>query len=209
MALDNELLKKQLDLGLDKLQLDIIEDQRNILVEYVYLLSKWNKQYNLTAIRNESEMMSYHILDALTVAPYVKDKHNLCDIGTGAGIPGIILAIIYPNQKWTLIDGNGKKIRFLIQAKHELGLSNIAPIHSRAEQYQTADCFDGIISRAVGAIEELIKITDHLLCADGCWYAMKGGSPDAELCNVSHPFKVEQLDVPFLDAERHLVTIKR
>ena len=123
-------------------------------------------------------------------------------------MPGLVLAIAYPDKQVTLLDGNGKRIRFLKQVKFELKISNIYPVHSRAEKFQTTDCFDGIISRAVGSITELMSCTKHLLCPQGRWYAMKGNYPDDELSEVSNPYKVERLQVPKLDAARHLVIIE-
>ncbi len=175
---------------------------------YVFMLDKWNHHYNLSAIRKVDQMITHHILDSLAVAPYLKACGRVCDIGTGAGLPGVVLAIYYPQSHFVLLDGNGKKIRFLLQARHDLQITNIEPIQARAENYQTAHCFDGIISRAVGPINELIDCSKHLLCPNGHWYAMKGNYPEAELEGLNYPYCVQRLHVPELESSRHLVIIE-
>jgi 16S rRNA (guanine527-N7)-methyltransferase len=194
--------------GIAKLGLNFDENQIDKLLAYLHLLDKWNHHYNLSAIRDIEQMVTHHILDSLAVSPYLSDCERVLDVGTGAGLPGFVLAVCYPQHHFVLLDGNGKKIRFLVQAKHELKISNIEPVQARAENYQTTDCFNGIISRAVGSINELIDNTKHLLCPHGHWYAMKGNYPEAELKGLTYPHRVERLDVPQLEGSRHLVIIE-
>lgn len=201
-------LHHHLQRGAAQLNLSLTEEQLTKLLDYVAFLDKWNHHYNLSAIREPAQMISHHILDSLSVAPFVGHCQRLLDVGTGAGLPGLVLAICYPQHHFTLLDGNGKKIRFLVQAKHDLGITNIEPLQQRAENYQTTACFDGIISRAVGQIKELLDCSKHLLCPGGHWYAMKGNYPEAELKEVTHSYQVEQLNVPEIEGTRHLVIIE-
>lgn len=194
--------------GAAQLSITLEDDQLDKLLVYVTFLDKWNHHYNLSAIRDPAQMVSYHILDSLAVAPYVANCQRMLDVGTGAGLPGLVLAICYPQHHFTLLDGNGKKIRFLVQAKHDLKITNIEPIQERAENYHTTDCFDGIISRAVGEIKVLLDSSNHLLCPGGHWYAMKGNYPEAELEGLAHPYRVEHLHVPEVEGSRHLVIIE-
>ncbi len=191
-----------------QLGLTLTSSQVQQLLAYVIFLDKWNKHYNLSAIRNIEDMLTHHILDSLAVVPYLQDCSRVLDVGTGAGLPGVVLAITYPQHHFVLLDSNGKKIRFLLQAKHELEMTNIEPIWERAENYRTSNCFDGIISRAVGPLNELIDHTKHLLCPGRHWYAMKGNYPEAQLKELAHQYRVECLDVPELNETRHLVIIE-
>lgn len=189
------------------LKLQLSDIQINKLLEYVALLEKWNKHYNLSAIRSTQQIITHHILDSLSVAPYMTAYQRVLDVGTGAGLPGIVLAICFPEHHFSLLDSNGKKIRFLVQAKYDLKINNINPICARAENYRTEPCFDAIISRALGHIDELIQNTQHLLCATGSWCAMKGVYPELELNEFALSYCVHPLIVPGLDASRHLVMI--
>ncbi|MCB1827070.1 MAG: 16S rRNA (guanine(527)-N(7))-methyltransferase RsmG [Coxiellaceae bacterium] len=175
---------------------------------FLRLLEKWNHAYNLTAIHDFDAMITHHLLDSLAVAPFVKGD-QIIDIGTGAGFPGVPLALCFPDKQFTLLDSNGKKTRFLIQAKTELSISNIEIVQDRAENYQTAACFDAIIFRAVKSIPEMITKTQHLCCKNGQLLAMKAVYPTEELKDVDHPFTVVPLSVPGLEAERHLIIIER
>lgn len=204
----NISLINHLDGGCQHLDLSLTKTQKDLILSYVTLLIKWNKHYNLTAIESPVAVLSHHVLDSLSVLNELTGINRLCDVGTGAGLPGLILAICRPGQSHVLLDGNGKKIRFLVQAIHELGLNNVEAVHARAEDYQTAHCFDGIISRAVGTLAELIRVTQHLRCPQGRWYAMKGQVPIEELQAIQQPYQIKRLDVPMMDAERHLVTIE-
>lgn len=197
-----------LDRGCESLGLSLTIKQKDTLLDYLALLDKWNRHFNLTSIHDPEAMLVQHVCDALSVLPSLSSVQRLLDVGTGGGVPGLVLAICRPEQSHVLLDGNGKKTRFLVQTIHALGLTNVEAVHSRAEDYQTAHCFDGIISRAVGTLEELIHTTQHLLCPQGSWYAMKGQVPMTELQDIKQPYQITRLNVPMLDAERHLVTIE-
>ncbi len=201
-------LNKALHRGIHQLGLSLENDQQQLLLDYLAFLDKWNHHYNLSAIRDIDQMLTHHVLDSLAVAKYISDHRRVLDIGTGAGLPGLVLAVCYPKHHFVLLDGNGKKIRFLVQAKHDLKINNIEPIQERAENFQTENCFDGIISRAVGTINDLIHCSKHLLCPNGHWYAMKGSYPQDELAELTVSYEVAKLDVPLLTAERHLVIIE-
>lgn len=180
------------------------------LAQYVTLLARWNKTYNLTAVRDEMAMVPRHILDSLVVRPYL---HGVCvlDIGTGAGLPGIPLAITEPERTFTLLDSNGKKTRFCLQAASELELANIEVVRERVEDYRPAQGFDTVISRAFSDISAFVAVAQPLLAAGGRILAMKGAFPHAELASLPANVQVRAvhpLAVPGLDAERHLVELE-
>lgn len=185
------------------------------LLAYLALLYKWNKVYNLTAVRDPLEMVTLHLLDSLSVLPYI-DSNNLLDVGSGGGLPGIVLAICKPELQVTTIDTVQKKAIFMRQVKGELGLNNLTVVHARVESYQSVEKFDAIISRAFSDIALFIKLTQHLLVQDGKWLAMKGQVPYEELNDLPKDLpvnlkvklnKVIPLMVAGLDAERHLLII--
>lgn len=178
------------------------------LVEYISLLDRWNQTYNLTSVRNPENMITRHILDSLAIKPYLQGKFIL-DVGTGAGLPGIPLALTNPDCEFYLLDSNGKKIRFVTQAISTLQLTNVQVIQSRVENFTPEICFDTIVSRAFSSIAEFLKLTQHLCCKDGCWLAMKGEYPSAELAELSKEYLVNVYDlkIPGLDAKRHIVKI--
>lgn len=177
------------------------------LLEYAHLLHKWNQTYNLTAVRDLPSIITRHILDSLAIYPWLYGN-RLIDVGTGAGLPGIPLAIAFPSLSVTLIDSNGKKIQFLHEVKRLLSLSNIAIIESRVEEYQPSPGFDTITSRAFSDIKQMIKWTQHLLNPQGVWLAMKGRAPVAELDMLRLPHEVIPYSVPGNDGERCCVIIK-
>jgi len=180
------------------------------LLAYLALLQKWNKVHNLTAVRDPDEMVTLHLLDSLSVLPHVQalSPSRLLDVGSGAGLPGIILALCMPDLQVTTIDAVQKKASFMRQAKAELGIANLDVIAGRVEQHQPSQPYDVVISRAFSEIALFIKLTRHLIAIDGNWLAMKGVNPVEELEAVGMPeAQVAMLHVPGLDAQRHLVTL--
>lgn len=198
--------------GLRQLNLaqSVDEKQKSTLIKYVELLDKWNKTYNLTAVRKPDQMVTRHIIDSLSICPYLRGKHIL-DVGTGAGLPGIPLATIFPERQFTLLDSNNKKTRFVTQAVSELELTNVIVVQSRVENFQTPELFDTITTRAYSAMGDMVNQTSHLLAADGVFLAMKGTDPVAEMEGLPSNYRVEAnhiIRVPGLDEERHLLEIK-
>ena len=197
-----------LDKGLATLEIAATPQQRAQWLAYVQLLAKWNKAYNLTAVRDPREMVSRHLLDSLSVAKHITGN-RLLDVGAGAGIPSIPLAILWPERQLTALDSNGKKTRFMGQARIELGLGNFRVVQSRVEDYQSDVLFDGILSRAYASLADFVRSSQHLLAADGCFWAMKAQLDPAELSDLPKPFKVSaclRLQVPDCNAERHLIS---
>ncbi len=193
--------------------LDVSVDAQQQLLAYLALLHKWNKVYNLTAVRDPQTMVTLHLLDSLSVLPYVKAK-NLLDVGSGGGLPGIVLAICRPDLQVTTIDTVQKKAIFMRQVKGELALSNLTVVHARVENFQPTEKFEAIISRAFSEIALFIKLTQHLLAEDGQWLAMKGQVRHEELKDLPQELKVKlnriiPLQVAGLDAERHLLVIEK
>ncbi len=202
---------KILHLGLEKLGLVLPGDTGRRLLDYVALLDKWNKTYNLTAVRDPVQMITHHILDSLAVQLFLKGP-DILDIGTGAGLPGIPLALACPHYQFTLLDSNAKKTRFVIQAKAELGLANVQVVHERVEKYRPVQKFDTLLTRAFASLTEILRLAGHLLTENGEFLAMKGNYPKDELEQLTSPFKVLEvceLLVPGLDEQRHLVRIGR
>ena len=198
--------------GLRQLNLaqPIDEKQQAKLIKYVELLNKWNKTYNLTAVRKPEQMVTRHLLDSLSICPYLRGK-SVLDVGTGAGLPGIPLAIVFPERQFTLLDSNNKKTRFVVQAVSELELPNVGVVQSRVEEFETEEPFDTITTRAYSAISDMVQQTSHLMARDGIFLAMKGANPIAELEELSSSYVVEEshlINVPGLDEERHLLEIK-
>lgn len=204
-----EELARQLAAGLRDLKLDIASPVRQRLLDYLALLEKWNRAYNLTAVRDRGQMIVRHLLDSLAVVPYIKGP-RIVDVGSGAGVPGIPLALVLPRCHVVLLDSNRKKTRFLIQAVAELRLDNVAVECRRAEDYRPAEGFDTVITRAFATLAEMTAAAGHLCRADGCLLAMKGRYPAEELAGIAPPYRVvavEALQVPGLDAQRYLVRL--
>lgn len=196
---------KLLAAGIAEMGLDVSLETQKKLLQYLSLLNKWNKVYNLTAVRDPLEMVTLHLLDSLSVLPYVKTK-NLLDVGSGGGLPGIVLAICSPQLQVTTIDTVQKKAIFMRQVKGELGLSNLEVVHARVENYQPSEKFEAIISRAFSEIALFIKLTQHLIADNGQWLAMKGQVLEHEFAGLNlAPSKIIPITVASLDAERHLV----
>lgn len=179
-------------------------------MQYLELIQTWNRVFNLTAITNERDMVYLHLIDSLMVIPFLQGQKFL-DVGSGAGLPGIPLAIINPDQEWTLLDKNNKKTRFLTQAISELNLSNVKVEHSRSEDFHPKECFDSILSRAFGTLTMFIDTTAHLLCENGQLIAMKGKYPQDEIRGIPNTFiaKVSRLDIQGMSIERHICILKK
>jgi 16S rRNA (guanine527-N7)-methyltransferase len=201
----------QLGDGLATMGLSLDEDRQEKLLAFLGLLNKWNRAYNLTAVRDEREMVSRQLLDSLSILPWVTADH-LLDVGAGGGLPGIPLAIALPEKRFTLLDSNGKKTRFLNQCVLELGLDNVEVIHGRAEDCSPGEPFVQISSRAFTALENLVNWCGDLLANEGEFLAMKGQFPDDEVAALPAGWQVKSshfLDVPGADGERHLLVIAR
>ena len=178
--------QRQLSQGLAGMGIALDEQQQQRLLDFLALLNKWNRAYNLPAVREPAEMVSRQLLDSLSIAPFIHTDH-LLDVGAGGGLPGIPLAIAFPERRFTLLDSNSKKTRFLTQSVLELGLDNVEVFHGRAEQYQPGKQFSQISSRAFTALENLVNWCGHLLAEDGQFLAMKGQFPDDEVSALPHP----------------------
>lgn len=203
-------LGQQLHTGAQKLGIELTEPQQQALLAYLQLLIKWNKAYNLTAIRVPERMVGLHLLDSLAIHPHIEDANNIIDVGTGAGLPGVVLAIMNPDKKFTLLDSNGKKTRFLVQTKADLKLDNLTVVNDRVEAYQPPQLFDMIISRAFASLADMTRWCKHLLAEGGCFLAMKGQYPQEEISAIAHAYKVlakHELNIPQVEGERHLLTI--
>lgn len=194
--------------GLQELALSFSEEHIIALQAFIKLIAKWNKAYNLTAVRDEPAMAQLHILDSLAVLPHIQGQ-RIADIGTGAGLPGIPLAIMQPETEFVLLDSNSKKTRFVQQAVLELKLNNVRVEHSRVEQFRPVQGFDTVLMRAFASMEEIIALTSHLLAEDGILLAMKGQAAARELEHVTQQYKIIPITVPGIDAERCLVRIER
>lgn len=205
--------------GVTKLDLLLNVEQIKNLLLFVNLVAKWNATHNLTAINDAEEVVIKHLLDSLSVHPYFdKQKYltdqplHIADIGCGAGLPSVPLAIVYPMAHFTLIDANFKKIAFLNEAKRQLNLQNINPIHGRVEQLSDKT-FDLVTCRAFSSLSNFVNMTQHLLDTNGIWLALKGENPEAELAelkemNSNLKIEVQAIDVPYLKAARHMVVIQ-
>src|SRR5680860_125734 len=185
----NPVWQRQLDEGLAQMELKLDASQQRQLLAFLALLAKWNKAFNLTAVRDEREMVSRQLLDSLSILPFVI-THHLLDVGAGGGLPGIPLAIALPDTRFTLLDSNGKKTRFLKQCVLELGLRNLDVIHSRAEAYQPRELFTQVSSRAFAALDNQVSWCDHLLAGNGEFIAMKGQYPDDEVAALGRGWQV-------------------
>ncbi len=194
--------------GIEYLRLDVSPAQIDLLLAFVSLIQKWNKAYNLTAIRDRDEMLRLHILDSLAILPYVTGQ-KIIDVGTGAGLPGIPLAILMPEVQFTLLDSNSKKTRFVQQVVLELKLNNVEVVHSRVEKLGRAGEYDAVLSRAFASVDGIMNLTEHLLQAEGVLIAMKGQSPEAELKNIQRSYTVNSIVLPGVEAERCVLRINK
>ncbi len=190
-------------------ELQLSQQQLEQLVQYVLLLDKWNSAYNLTSVRDPNEMLVKHIMDSLVVAPYLHGN-RVIDVGTGAGLPGIPLAICCPDKAFTLLDSLGKRIRFLNQVKLQLGLKNIQPVQSRVEDHQAE--YDTVISRAFASLSDMLHWCQHLPAATGQFLAMKGALAQEEIAALPDFVKVVgnvELTVPELVGQRYLLVLEK
>ena len=193
--------------GCTALKLEISDDKVAKLLNFIDLIEKWNKAYNLTAIKSKQDMVALHLLDSLTVLPYLHGK-RIIDVGTGAGLPGIPLAICLPELSFTLLDSNAKKTRFVQQAVLELKLTNVQIIQCRSEDYLPAQRYNTILTRAFAELPDIIASTRHLLAENGIMIAMKGRCIESELEHVKPSASVIPVRIPGVEAERNLVLIK-
>jgi 16S rRNA (guanine527-N7)-methyltransferase len=199
----------RLQRGCDDLKLSLDACKEELLMGYLSLLAKWNRTYNLTAVRDEAEMVTRHLLDSLAIAPHITGQ-RIIDVGTGAGLPGVPLALLFPEREFHLLDSNGKKTRFLFQVKTALCLDNMVVHQARVESFRVAEPFDTVLSRAFASLPDMVHGCRHLLAPGGRLLAMKGAYPTQELEAASpecEELAVYPLVVPGLGEQRHLVEI--
>lgn len=192
------------------LNFPVSEQQQAKLIDFVLLLHKWNKTYNLSSVRQPSDMLVKHIFDSIVISPFL-DGNTYADVGTGPGLPGIPLAIMCPEKSFTLIDSLGKRVRFMKQAIHELKLENAIPLQSRVEDIMPINTFDGVLSRAFASLDDMLHWCKHLIAKDGVFLALKGQLREDELNQIPAQFTLVQsipLLIPSFTGERHLVKIK-
>ncbi len=202
-------LNLQLEQGLDFLGVALPTQARADLLTYLKLLARWNASFNLTAIRQPEQMVTRHLLDSLAILPWIEGR-TLADLGSGAGLPGITLAIARPSLSISLLESNGKKARFLRMIRREIGLSQVEIVQHRIQDWQGQ--YDCITTRALGSLDEMLVWGGHLLAPAGRWLAMQGKAVEIGDLPESAPFYIHgihRLQVPNLDAERHLVVIKK
>ncbi|MFC4892313.1 16S rRNA (guanine(527)-N(7))-methyltransferase RsmG [Pseudofrancisella aestuarii] len=199
---------QKIDKALEELNIQATQIQINQWIEYLKLLEKWNKVYNMTAIKDFDDMLEKHLFDSLSIAKYIKGNSTV-DVGTGGGLPGIPLAILYPQHKFTLVDSIGKKIMFLKNVKKSLNLENVIPLNCRVESLENQS-FDNIISRAFSSIDTFYDLCKNLITDSNQMLAMKG--PDIEeqsLPNIPLEIQIHKIKVPFLKATRNLVILTK
>ena len=196
--------------GLTELQVEATPSQQLLLLDFLNLLKKWNRAYNLVADATDEVLLYRHLLDSIAIAPHL-DANCVLDVGSGGGFPGIPLAILKPHCRFILLDSNGKKTRFLFQTAVKLGLKNVAVENNRVEKFSPADKFAIVTSRAFASLDDMVKGCAHLLADKGEFWAMKGLYPEDELADCADKTDLKQvykLTVPHSDGERHLVILK-
>lgn len=209
--MDRSRVQQQIEHGLSALALVDSPGLSSKLVEYLELLAKWNETYNLTAVRVPEEMVTRHLMDSLVILPFIGNARTL-DVGTGAGLPGLVLAMASPVQQFVLLDSSGKKTRFVEHAIGRLGLRNAEVVRSRAEDHEDPEGFSVVLSRAFASVADFIRVAGHLARGDGRLLAMKGALPEAELDNLPPGWclaAVHALEVPGLLGRRHLLELSR
>ncbi|QSX40868.1 16S rRNA (guanine(527)-N(7))-methyltransferase RsmG [Shewanella cyperi] len=205
------MLSEILASGLKQAGLQASAEQQQKLLDFVGMLHKWNKAYNLTSVRDPQQMLVRHVLDSLVVSPHLQGERFI-DVGTGPGLPGIPLAILNPDKQFVLLDSLGKRIRFQKQVAFELGINNISSVESRVELYQPVQGFDGVLSRAFAAVADMLSWCAHLPNEGGCFYALKGQLAEDEMQAIPEGFKLLEcieLQVPGLDEQRHLLKLTK
>ncbi|PCJ43555.1 MAG: 16S rRNA (guanine(527)-N(7))-methyltransferase RsmG [SAR86 cluster bacterium] len=205
------LFGRDLANGIKQLNLNIDEKKQKLLLTYLEQLTKWNQAYNLSGIKDPARMLPLHLLDSLSILPFINEK-SVLDVGTGAGLPGMPIAICNPDKEISLLDSKGKKTRFLFQVSTQLKLKNVVVIHDRVENYRSGKGFDIVISRAYSSLSQFIAQTRHLLGEKGKLLAMKGHYPQAELDDLPDDFKllnIHELQIPGEAGARHLLEIIR
>jgi 16S rRNA (guanine527-N7)-methyltransferase len=204
-------LEPQIAEGLSAMGLALPPQSHRLLAAYIALIAKWNRVHNLTAVREPEQMVVLHLLDSLSVLPHLGGAKTLLDVGTGAGLPGIPLAIARPDLEVTLLDASHKKASFLTQAKSELGLANVSVACERVEEWRPGRTFDVVVSRAFSDLADFVSQARHLVAPAGQMLAMKGVHPFEEIAKVPASHRVAgvvELRVPTLDAKRHLVFLE-
>jgi len=209
---DRPALARVLSEGIAEMRLDVTPAQQEQLMDYLGLMFKWNAVYNLTSLRDPMQMVTHHLLDSLAAVPAFAGARNVLDVGSGGGLPGVVLAIVRPGMKVSMIDTVHKKTAFLTQVKAELGLTNVTVYTARVEQLQVSDKFDVITSRAFADLSDFVNWSSHLLAEQGRYIALKGVAPQDEQQRLPAEWQVsgvQPLQVPRLGAERHLVLIQK
>lgn len=199
--------------GLQAMGIAIEPSQQERMLTYLAEFNKWNKAYNLSAVRDPEQMLYRHLLDSLSVLPHVRRKSpkRVIDVGTGGGLPGIPLAIALPDCQFTLLDSNGKKTRFLFHIKTLLGLDNVRVENGRVEQFRPESGYDLVISRAFASLSDMVSGCEHLLSSNGLYMAMKGIYPEEELAAVADWVNLiasHSLEIPGDEGERHLLALQ-
>lgn len=209
--MDESSIQQQIERGLMALHVGGPPGLGASLAAYIGLLARWNESYNLTAVRSPEEMVTRHLMDSLVVLPFIGDGRVL-DVGTGAGLPGLVLAMARPAQSFVLLDSSGKKTRFVEHAAGRLGLANVAVVRVRAEDHEDVEGFSIVLSRAFSSVNDFIRLSGHLACSEGALLAMKGAFPEAELAVLPEGWRLRaahRLDVPGLVGCRHLLEFSR
>ena len=194
-------------------QTDIVvtEQQQLKLIDFILMMNKWNKAYNLTSVRDPQEMVLKHLLDSIVIAPYITEKVYI-DVGTGPGLPGIPLAILHPDKTFILLDSLGKRVRFMTQVAHELKITNIQPVQSRVEDYVCTVPINGVLSRAFASLKDMLHWCQHLVDSSGNFMALKGQLSEQEINELPAEFilkEVIKLSVPGVAGDRHLIKIQK
>lgn len=209
--MDRSRVQHQIEEGLAALHLGERPELAGQLLEYLELLARWNEAYNLTAVRVPEEMVTRHLMDSLSILPFIGDVRVL-DVGTGAGLPGLVLAMACPDQSFVLLDSAGKKTRFVEHAAARIGLANVEVVKARAEEHEVAEGFGVVVSRALAPVADFIRVAGHLASGAGRLVAMKGALPEAELEQLPADWRlqaVHELSVPGLLGHRHLLELQR